>query len=60
MLAVVMAKFYKPSDELGEDTTTETTSSPELPPTPELPSPIDETETPLGGEDIDVNSPGIR
>jgi preprotein translocase subunit SecG len=54
-LAVVMAKYYKPSDDLGD--TTEITSSPELPPSSEFPSPIDETETPLGGESIDLNSP---
>ena len=59
-LAVVMAKYYKPSDELGGDTTTETTSSPQLPPSPEFPSPIDETETPPGGESIDVNLTDIR
>jgi protein translocase SecG subunit len=59
-LAVVMAKYYKPSDDLGDDTTTETTSSPQLPPNPEFPSPIRETETPPGGESTDVNSPGIR
>ena len=59
-LAVVMDKYYKPSDDLGGDITTETTSLPELPPSPELPSPIDETETPPGGESIDVNLTDIR
>lgn len=59
-LAVVMAKFYRPSDYLGPDTTTETTSSPDLPPSPEFPSPTGETGTPLGGESTDVNSTGIR
>lgn len=59
-LAVVMAKYYKPSDDLGEDITTETTTSPELPSSPEFPSPIRETGTPLDGESTDINSPGIR
>ncbi len=59
-LAVVMAKFYKPPDDLGPDIKTETTSSPELPPGPEFPSPIDETGTPPGGESTDTNSPVIR
>jgi hypothetical protein len=57
-LAVVVAKYYKPSDDLGPDITTETTSSPQLPPSQEFPSPMDETEAPLGGESIDLNSPG--
>ncbi len=57
-LAVVMGKFYKPPDDLGPDIMTDTTSSPQLPPSQEFPSPIDETETPLGGESIDLNSPG--
>ncbi|MHC4694313.1 MAG: preprotein translocase subunit SecG [Planctomycetota bacterium] len=58
-LAVVVAKYYKPSDDLGPDITTETTSSPQLPPNPEFPSPTDETGTPPGGESTDVNSPDI-
>jgi preprotein translocase subunit SecG len=60
MMAVVMAKFYKPSEDFGEDTTTPITSSPELPRSPEPPSPIGETGPPLGGESTDANSPGIR
>jgi preprotein translocase subunit SecG len=59
-LAVVMARYYRPSDDFDEGTTPPTTSSPELPRSPELPSPIRETEIPLGGESTDANSPGIR
>lgn len=59
-LAVVLAKFYKPSKDFPESTTPPITSSPELPPSPESTSPIDETETPPGGESIDVNLTDIR
>ncbi|MGB2809649.1 MAG: preprotein translocase subunit SecG [Sedimentisphaerales bacterium] len=59
-LAVVMAKFYRPSDDFGEGITPPTASSPGPPRSPELPSPIGETGTPLGGESADANSPGIR
>ncbi|MHC4546249.1 MAG: preprotein translocase subunit SecG [Planctomycetota bacterium] len=60
-LAVVMAKFYKPSIGLEESTSPPPTTVPtELPRSPEPPSPIGETGTPLGGESSDTNSPGIR
>lgn len=59
-LAVVMAKFYRPSDDFGEGTTPPITTSTEFPPSSEPPSPIRETGTPPGGESTDVNSPGIR
>ena len=60
-LAVVMAKFYKPSiGDFGEGTPP-TTTSPTVPPrSPELPSPIGETGTPPGSESADANLPGIR
>ena len=60
-LAVVMAKFYKPSiGDFGEGTPPLTTSPTEPPRSPELPSPIGETGTPPGGESADANLPGIR
>jgi len=59
-LAVVMAKFYKPSIGLEEGTPPPTTFPTEPPRTPELPSPIGETGTPPGGESADANLPGIR
>ena len=59
-LAVVMAKYYKPSEDFGGDTPPPVTVPRELPPTPELPSPTGGTETPLGGESTDVNLPGLR
>ena len=58
--AVVMAKFYRPSDDLGEGTTPPITTSSEFPPSSESTSPIGETGTPPGGESTDANSPGIR
>ncbi len=60
-LAVVMAKFYRPSiSDFGEGTPPPTTVPTEPPRTPELPSPIGETGTPPGGESADANLPGIR
>jgi hypothetical protein len=59
-LAVVMAKFYKPSIGLEEGIPPPTTVPTEPPRSPELPSPIGETGTPPGGESTDANSPGIR
>jgi len=60
-LAVVMAKFYKPSIAGFEEGTPPRTNVPTEPPRgPELPSPIDEGETTTGSESIDVNSLGIR
>jgi preprotein translocase subunit SecG len=59
-LAVVMAKFYIPSDDFEEGATPPITSSSEFPPSSESPSPIGNTGTPLGDESTDANSPGIR
>jgi len=60
-LAVVMAKFYKPSiSDFDEGTPLRTTFPTEPPRGPELPSPIDEIGTTAGSESTDVNSPGIR
>ena len=59
-LAVVMAKFYRPSDDFDEGITPPITVPTEPPQSPKLPSPIGETGTPPGGENADVNSPGIR
>jgi preprotein translocase subunit SecG len=60
-LAVVMAKFYKPSLPGFEVGTPPPTNVPTEPPRgPALPPPIDEGETTAGSESIDVNSPGIR
>ena len=59
-LAVVMARYYRPSDDFDEGITPPTTSSPGPPRSPEPPSPIGEMGTPLGGESADTNSPGIR
>jgi preprotein translocase subunit SecG len=60
-LAVVMAKFYKPSLPGFEEGTPPRTNVPTEPTRcPGLPSPIDEGETTAGSESIDVNSPGIR
>ncbi len=58
--AVVMAKFYKPSDDFGEGITPPITTPSEFPPSSESPSPIRETGIPPGGESTDANSPGIR
>ena len=59
-LAVVMAKYYKPSDDFGVGTPPPATVPTELPRTPEPPSPIGGTGTPLSGESTDVNLPGLR
>ena len=60
-LAVVMAKFYKPSiSDFGEGTPPRTTSPAEPPRGPGLPSPIGEAGTPLSSESTDANLPGIR
>ena len=60
-LAVVMAKKYRPSiGDFGEGTPPPATVPTSPPRTPELPSPIGETGTPLGGESTDANLPGIR
>jgi hypothetical protein len=60
-LAVVMARYYKPSiGDFGEGTPPPTTVPTGPPRTPEPTSPIGETGTPLGGENADANSPGIR
>ncbi len=60
-LAVVMAKFYRPSiGDFGEGAPPPTTVPTSPPRTPELPSPIGETGTPPGGESADANLPGIR
>jgi preprotein translocase subunit SecG len=56
-LAVVMAKFYKPSDFDG-GTPPPTTVPTEPPRNPELPSPIDDVRTTTGGESSDINLPG--
>jgi preprotein translocase subunit SecG len=54
-LAVVMAKFYKPSlGTTGEGTPPRTVSPTGPPRSPELPSPLDES----GNENIDINLPG--
>ena len=58
-LAVVMARYYRPSDDFDEGITPPITST-EFPPGSESPSPIGEMGTPLGGESADANSPGIR
>lgn len=68
-LAVVMAKFYKPSiSDFGEGAPPAATVPAEPPPTvpteplrgPELPSPIEEVETTTGSESSDANSSDIR
>ena len=68
-LAVVMAKFYKPSiSDFGEGAPPAATVPTEPPPTvptepprgPELPSAIDEVETTTGSESSDANSSDIR
>ncbi len=68
-LAVVMAKFYKPSiSDFGEGTPPAATVPTEPPPTvptepprgPELPSAIDEVGTTTGSESTDANSSDIR
>ena len=53
-LAVVMAKFYKPSIGFEEGTPPRTMSPTGPPRSPELPSPLDEP----GNESIDINLPG--
>ncbi|MBW8040856.1 MAG: preprotein translocase subunit SecG [Planctomycetes bacterium] len=58
-LAVVMAKFYRPSYDFDEGTTPPATSPAEQPRAPELPSPIGETGNQPGGESADANLPGI-
>ena len=58
-LAVVMAKFYKPSLGTTSEGTPPRTVSPTGPPrSPELPSPLDEAGSPPGDESIDINLPG--
>ncbi len=60
-LAVVMARYYKPSIGLEESTSPPPVTVPTEPTrSPELPSPIGETGTPPGGESADANLPGIR
>jgi len=68
-LAVVMAKFYKPSiSDFGEGAPPAATVPKEPPPTvptepprgPELPSVIDEVGTTADSESSDANSPGVR
>ncbi|HIJ54174.1 MAG TPA: preprotein translocase subunit SecG [Planctomycetes bacterium] len=68
-LAVVMAKFYKPSiSDFGEGAPPAATVPTEPPPTvptepprgPELPSPIEEVETTTDSESSDANSSDIR
>ena len=54
-LAVVMAKFYKPSIGLEEVAPPPTTVPAEPPRTPEPPSPIDDVRIPTSS---DINSPG--
>jgi preprotein translocase subunit SecG len=58
-LAVVMAKFYKPSlGATGEGTPPRTVSPTGPPRSPEQPSPLDEAVSPPGNESIDINLPG--
>ena len=59
-LAVVMARYYRPSDDFGEGTPPPITTPSEFPPSSESPSPIGNTGTLPGGESADANSPGIR
>ena len=56
-LAVVMAKFYKPSIGLEETPPPPTTVPAGMPRSPELPSPIDNSGTTTGGESSDINLP---
>jgi preprotein translocase subunit SecG len=53
-LAIVMAKYYKPSEDFGVDI------PPPVTVPRELPSPTGGTGTPLSGESTDVNLPGLR
>ena len=58
-LAVVMAKFYRPSiSDFGEGTPPRAVSPTGPPRSPELPSPLDEAGSPPGNESIDINLPG--
>ncbi len=57
ILAVVMAKFYKPSIGLEETPPPPTTVPTGPPRSPELP-PIDDIETTTGSESRDINLPG--
>lgn len=60
-LAVVMARYYRPSLPGFEEVTPPRTNVPTEPPQgPGLPPPIDEGDTTAGSESIDVNAPGIR
>ena len=60
-LAVVMAKFYKPSiSDFDEGTPQRTTFPTEPPRGSELPSPIDEVGTTASSESTDANLPGLR
>ena len=60
-LAVVMAKFYKPSiSDFGEGTPPAATVPTEPPRSPELPSPIEEVGTTADSESADANSSGVR
>ena len=57
-LAVVMAKFYKPSIGIEASTPPPTTVPTGPPRSPELPSPIDDAGTTTGTESSDINTPG--
>jgi preprotein translocase subunit SecG len=60
-LAVVMAKFYKPSLPGFEEVTPPRTNVPTEPTQGQgLPTPIDEAGSTAGSKSIDLNSPGIR
>jgi preprotein translocase subunit SecG len=56
-LAVVMARYYKPPD-FGVSPPPPPTVPTEPPGSSELPSPIERSRTPLGGESTDANLPG--
>jgi preprotein translocase subunit SecG len=57
ILAVVMAKFYKPPD--FDVSTPPPSTVPTAPPRiPDLPSPIEDVETTTSSESIDINTPG--
>ena len=57
-LAVVMAKFYKPSIGIEASPPPPTTVPTGPPRSPELPSPIDDAGTTTGTESSDINTPG--
>ena len=60
-LAVVMAKFYKPTiSDFGEGAPPVTTAPPEPTRSPGPPSTFDEVRTTTGGDSTDANSSDIR